>query len=800
MQRIDDTNLNNFLIEVSPIAGGKIPKSQSDIANIPLDAFQQRVIDAYQATSQLDANASNPAIEALKNGATMQQAFGVNFSTSGQDPKIEPTETAPIEQASLAGAFASGGLADGNQTTNNINPDSNQTNDESGTKETWSTNVATGVQTSNLGNEYVYDEDQLNSAHDALAEAEFYKNLRRKTDEAKRADGNYDKGFDIFTPALLDSDSDLLDNLKEQYAETLDKLGVPQDELAKLREQNTWSGVKSAFNNLAKPFNSGTGIFSTLGNITKGILGIPKNVKKIDEAREVHNINMSDQRLAKKEIKEYVDQLKDTGQQIDSAASAGLTSYGLQVALNDAINSSNDPIEVADLGETLAGLKAADAFGLDTTITDVDGNVTTLARQENEAGFNTATNPFGTTTKEQDKFTNSTSSPSEFLSGKLADNQNPFNPESQPFQEFQNPYGAEGFQEEEAGWDISQTTNREPETWGVMNDDGRAVAQWNPFAKESVQEKVAQDVVNPGRTASDGYSSPTMATIDRNTRPVLDKVGDLVEYIPETIGMGIYNTVGKLGDNIFGRAGRGVGNALATAGQKMDRAIDTNIPNSIFGLPTGDSGSVNAGGVPFTTQYYTEDGVDKANIGVDTIRDWTETYAPGDSPLVELMRDKRLNQGGGQGGGYASGTAPAFMNSTSSGAMGILGGSGAPGLASVNAPVSNGAGYDPSRRSTFNGLGSMLDGFDLSTPEGQAKYADLYGNDRLNEELAKRGIGDRRLLEEENMDPERLELGRSVGDYSVKNRDKKPDPNISEEIGKGIVKAQESNNPNNVFA
>ena len=95
--------------------------------------------------------------------------------------------------------------------------------------------------------------------------------------------------------------------------------------------------------------------------------------------------------------------------------------------------------------------------------------------------------------------------------------------------------------------------------------------------------------------------------------------------------------------------------------------------------------------------------------------------------------------------------------------------------------------------SGMDSMSSMAEGFDLSTADGQAKFADLYGEDRLADELSKRGLFDRRSAEMEDGVTEQDDVYAGIGNenYRLKTHFEKPQQNIGEEIAKGINKVQE---------
>ena len=609
-----------------------------------------------------------------------------------------------------------------------------------------------------------------------------YEEMRRRPNEG--GDTQKTEFFDIVSPETLN-------DLKDQYVEAGKEAGLKQDQLDKLQGAGTWDDLKETANDAFDLNAPGTikGLAKVLKKTWNLLSG--KSLKKIDEARQTHNINMQEQKSIRPELEEKLKEQRSLGQDVESLEDLNLSGYALQMSIRDAINNSTDIDEKMDLSKTLAELQGAEMLGMDIALIDEDDFSLSLARQENESGqIVSYNNPFSITTREQDESMDSVSSPSSYMSGKLANYENPFNPSDDPFKQ---PALAEGGENQE-GWDIeaggedqyTDDTTRDPQSWGVMNENGDPVAQWNPFAKESEQEEVARDVVNPNRSVSDGYSSPTMATIDRNIRPTLDRVGDILETPLEWAGLGMYNTIGQL--PVIGGLGKSAGNALARAGQGIDRAIDTKLPDGLFKLKTGGSGNSSEGGIPFRTTYEVdEDGNVKTNIGVDTIRGWTEPS--GISPLTELMRDKYLY---GYGNGSDGGSGPGYyMNSVSDPSMSIYGGSGSE-IASTGG-VPGGVGGMGQSGSGLDGISSMADGFDLSTPEGQAKYADLYGEDRLADELAKRGLFDRRAAEADEGNPEQEEAYAGIANenYRLKEHFEKPKQNIGEEIAKGINQAQE---------
>ena len=897
MERIDTLNDAQLLTEIDIQEPG-IPGGGSS------DPFEKRVLDTINVIENnvsSDELPSNPYIQAIKDGKSIEDLFGIKIGGAEEEIVVNDLNTtlpASDNNSSLADAFASGGLADGgnNQTglystptqryledenvfdtkaddfmsernrnpqykeifgkpadeaiadmvslgisketatkiinkrdestgnkqpmqftnpstaTNNINPDGNQTatnnitipemdkisgvdntqgslntntnsdgsrenpmntpgnpitqeNSNEGIADGYSVNEATGIitQTNPDGSqtEIVSNEYQLNprsdeigpsieAFHDYMETQAFYEDLKRRPNE----------GGDSSSLVLYDIVSEpMLDDLRDKYVELGKEAGLKQDQIDKLKGAGTWDNLKQTAND-AFDFNAPgtlTGVAKIVGKGWNLLTG--KSLKKIDEARKTHNINMQEQKAIRPQLEKKMEELKALGVEIDSLEELNISGYGLQVAIQDAINSTDDFDTKLDLAEALTELKGADILGLDVELTDEDFSLT-LTREEDERYNNTY---------ESDGL-GDTSSPASYYSGKLADYENPFNPSDDPFKQ---PTLAEGGNQE--GWDISKDTTRGPESWGVMNEDGRAVAKWNPFAKESVQEEVAKDIVNPNRSVSDGYSSPTMATIDRNIRPTLDRVGDFIEYPFEAAGLGMYNTIGRL--PLVGGAGKSIGNALARTGQGIDRAIDTNLPDALFGLKTGDDG---------------DDGSKMSKEEMDEILRITERN--GISPLTELMRDKYLYGGTGNdsySGGYAGGSP--YLNSVSNGSMSIYGGTNAPGIASTGVPGGIGGSSNADNSGgKLDGLGSMAAGFDLSTSEGQEKFADLYGEDRLMDELSKRGIFDRRSSdpEDEALAKRDVYAGSEIADYTIKNLDEKPKPNIGQEIAEGIKNAQ----------
>jgi hypothetical protein len=122
--------------------------------------------------------------------------------------------------------------------------------------------------------------------------------------------------------------------------------------------------------------------------------------------------------------------------------------------------------------------------------------------------------------------------------------------------------------------------------------------------------------------------------------------------------------------------------------------------------------------------------------------------------------------------------------------MTIYGGSG--GVASSGGVPGGVGGMDGGSGSARSGMSSMADGFDLSTPDGQAKYADLYGEDRLADELSRRGLFDRRAAEVEQGNPEQGDAYAGIANenYRLKEHFEQPKQNLGEEIAKGINKVQ----------
>jgi hypothetical protein len=806
MERIDSLD-SATLVKLNPLniaSGGGGASAESE-------AFSQKVIDNMVLLDQAGVGTtieSNPIINNIRNGMSLDEALGVKLNNtdpvvSGGDITNTITTTTP-GAGSLAQAFASGGLADGNQTpemdkisgvdntqgslNTNTNSEGNRENPmntpgnpisqgDSGLADGVSKNVATGLftQTGADGSETegVYDEGLLSGAygeqqgpsiekfHDYMETKAFYDSLKAQPNES--GDTPSLELWDISAPNVLD-------DLKKDYIEIGKNIGLSQDEINRLKGANTWDALKKSFSDVTKPFNVSATLKGAI-DFAKGVIRIPKNLGKVDEARQVHNINIAEQRAVREVLDSQLEQQRNLDSNITTVADLDLSGYGLQMALQDAINNSSDAGEVSELTEALVELKAADTFGMDINLTDDDDFSLDLKRKDDESGY--------TTQDEQDEYGNLVSSPSSLIGGKLDTYENPFNPSEDPFKQ---PYFAEGA-ENEAGWDVSvggenqyaDDTTRETGTYGVMND-GKEVAQWNPFAKESAQEKVAKDIVNPNRSVSDGYSSPTMATIDRNIRPTLDTVGDIVEYPFEALGLGMYNTIGQL--PLVGGAGKSIGNALARAGQGIDRAIDTKMPDGIFGLDTGGDGEGD------------DDKISREMM--DQLREWGTIYGPGDSPLVELMRDKRFGRSGSSGGGLSGYDASGLLNSTSDPSMSILGGSGAPGLASTGGSSSGGSTSGRSG-SGLDRMSSMLDGFDLSTPDGQAKYAELYGEDALQKALSDRGLFDRRQgsADVESAENQSTYAGIDNSNYRLKQHFEKPQQNIGEEIAKGINKVQE---------
>jgi hypothetical protein len=802
MQRIDNLDSATFisLTPASPIGGGGVTAESEKFSNDVLNYMNQ--LDQAGLGTVIE---SNPLIQEVKNGKSVEEVFGTTFTNT--DPIVNDigsdlNTTLPTSDnnSSLADAFSSGGLADGNQTaTNNIttpdmdkisgvdntqgslNTNTNsdgsrenpmntpgnpitQENSNEGIADGYSVNEATGIitQTNPDGSqtEIVSNENQLNprsdeigpsieAFHDYMETQAFYEDLKRRPNE----------GGDSSSLVLYDIVSEpMLDDLKNDYAKILKEVGVGQDQINKLKGENTWDGVKGAFNKMTQPFNA-TASLKGVVQLAKGIIKFPKNLGKVEDATKTHNINMQKQKAIRPQLEEKMEELKALGVEIDSLEKLNISGYGLQVAIQDAINSTDDFDTKLELTEALTELKGADILGLDVELTDEDFSLT-LTREEDERYNNTY---------ESDGL-GDTSSPASYYSGKLADYENPFNPSDDPFKQ---PTLAEGGNQE--GWDISKDTTREPESWGVMNEDGRAVAKWNPFAKESAQEEVAKDIVNPNRSVSDGYSSPTMATIDRNIRPTLDRVGDFIEYPFEVAGMGMYNTIGRL--PLVGGAGKSIGNALARTGQGIDRAIDTKLPDSLFGLKTGDDGTGGDGeGNEIPPEMFE---VMKSGI-----------YGPGNSPLVELLRDKHYGTGYYANNGNGGQGTPGYMNSVSDPSMTIYGGSG--GVASSGGVPGGVGGMDGGSGSARSGMSSMADGFDLSTSDGQAKYADLYGEDRLADELSRRGLFDRRAAEVEQGNPEQGDTYAGIANenYRLKEHFEQPQQNLGEEIAKGINKVQ----------
>ena len=833
MERIDTLNDADL---VSEIDIRELPGMTNSQGN---DPFSQRVldtIDIIESNATGEEIASNPYVQELKDGKSFEEVFGILPGINDEEVVVNDLSD-PIDDNSTMGlenAFSTGGLADGNQTatttTNNINPDntgpgikipemdkisgvdntqgslSSNTNapgqgfygttingnkvNTSGyeingnvvDKETWAKyfkpdgTLFSGVTQEELLKEFPMNKPQqdshLNKFHEFMETQALYEEMRRKPNEG--GDTPKTEFFDIVSPETLN-------DLKDQYVEAGKEAGLKQDQLDKLQGAGTWDDLKETANDAFDLNAPGTikGLAKVLKKTWNLLSG--KSLKKIDEARQTHNINMQEQKSIRPELEEKLKEQRSLGQDIESLEDLNLSGYALQMSIRDAINNSTDIDEKMDLSKTLAELQGAEMLGMDIALIDEDDFSLSLARQENESGqIVSYNNPFSITTREQDESMDSVSSPSSYMSGKLANYENPFNPSDDPFKQ---PALAEGGENQE-GWDIetggedqyADDTTRDPQSWGVINENGDAVAQWNPFAKESEQEEVARDVVNPNRSVSDGYSSPTMATIDRNIRPTLDRVGDILEYPLEAAGLGMYNTIGQL--PLVGGIGKSVGNSLARAGQGIDRAIDTKLPDSLFKLNTGDDGDGN------------DSKMSKEEM--DQLREWTEIYGPGNSPLVEHIRDKYFyGYGNGSDGSSGPGTPGYYMNSVSDPSMSIYGGSGS-GIASTGG-VPGGVGGMGQSGSGLDGISSMADGFDLSTPEGQAKYADLYGEDRLADELSKRGLFDRRAAEADEGNPEQGEAYAGIANenYRLKEHFEKPKQNIGEEIAKGINQAQE---------
>lgn len=869
MQRIDNLDSATFisLTPSSPIrGGGGVTKESEQFSNDVLKYMNQ--LEQAGVGTVIE---SNPFIQQVKDGKSVEEVFGTTFTNT--DPVINDiagdlNTTLPSldNNSSLADAFASGGLADGNQAglystptqryledenvldtkadefmgaledlsdltksgeipagtyspvqeifekpadeaiadmvafgisketatkiinkrdastgnkqpmqftnsgtvTNNINPGDpiTQENSNEDIADEYSVNAATGIitQTNPDGSEteIVSNENQLNPRsdeigpsiedfHDYMETQAFYEEMKRRPNE----------GGDSSSLVLYDIVSEpMLDDLRDKYVEAGKEAGLKQDQIDKLKGAGTWDDLKQTANDAFDLNAPGTlkGLSKVLKKSYNLLTG--KSLKKIDEARKTHNINMQEQKAIRPVLEEKLKEQRSLGQDIESLEDLNLSGYALQMSIQDALNSTDDFDTKIDLAEALTELKGAEMLGMDIALIDDDDFSLSLTRTDDERYNNTYENDG----------LGDTSSPSSYLSGKLADSENPFNPSDEPFKQ---PTLAEGGNQE--GWDISNDTTREPQSWGVMNEDGKAVAKWNPFAKESAQEEVAQDVVNPNRSVSDGYSSPTMATIDRNIRPTLDRVGDLVEYPFEAVGMGMYNTIGQL--PLVGGIGKSVGNTLARTGQGLDRAIDTKLPDSLFGLKTGDDGTGGDGENEIPPEMLE---VMKSGI-----------YDPGNSPLVEILRDKHFGRGYYANGGGGSGQPGYYMNSVSDPSMSIYGGSGS-GIASSGG-VPGGVGGMGQSGGEFDGMSSMADGFDLSTPEGQAKYANLYGEDRLADELSKRGLFDRRAAEAEagTAEQEEVYAGIANENYRLKEHFEKPQQNIGEEIAKGINQVQD---------
>jgi hypothetical protein len=769
MERIDTLNDAQLLTEIDIQEPG-IPGGGSS------DPFEKRVLDTINVIENnvsSDELPSNPYIQAIKDGKSIEDLFGIKIGGAEEEIVVNDLNTtlpASDNNSSLADAFASGGLADGNQTaTNNINPDGNQnpqisldqnaTNEASiGGNADISKNVATGIGTSIVdGNEFefVYDpskvdptvtESQLNSGFKLFSEEafrEFDDSLRVSTGKNPIPDsaGSNDQGFDL----------DLFSKARADFIDVYQKSGATIDQINDLKQQvNKIDLIGKAKNIL--PTLDPNNFIGTVQSIIK----IPTRFKLFQNSADSHNIRQS--------------QIKDLNPiREDLAEEAGMKYEDVKDILNmeltlpqkiqeveniiEQVETSGIDADLTPVKELLTELQTADLYGKDVAILKDSDYDRIYSNEDLDSTID------GLEDVDLSK------------------------------DDYVKVYNHKG--EEVSNTNIySENTKREPESWGVINEDGGAVAKWNPFEPESRQERDMRNTINPNRgfgdgtgldpikypdQASMGYSSPTMATIDRNIRPTLDRVGDILETPLEAAGLGMYNTIGRL--PLVGGAGKSIGNALARTGQGIDRAIDTKLPDALFGLKTGDDG---------------DDGSKMSKEEMDEILRITERN--GISPLTELMRDKYLYGGTGNdsySGGYADGSP--YLNSVSNGSMSIYGGTNAPGIASTGVPGGIGGSSNADNSGgKLDGLGSMSAGFDLSTSEGQEKFADLYGEDRLMDELSKRGIFDRRSSypEDEALAKRDVYAGSDIADYTIKNLDEKPKPNIGQEIAEGIKNAQ----------
>jgi hypothetical protein len=785
MQRIDNLDSATFisLTPSSPIGGGGGVTAESEkFSNDVLNYMNQ--LDQAGLGTVIE---SNPLIQEVKNGKSVEEVFGTTFTNTdpivndiGSD--LNTTLPALDNNSSLADAFSSGGLADGNQTaTNNINPDgslteeglneiSNQNSqislDQNATNEAStggnadiSKNVATGIGTSIVdGNEFefVYDpskvdptvtESQLDSGFKLFSEEafrEFDDSLRVSTGKNPIPDsaGSNDQGFDL----------DLFSKARADFIDVYQKSGATIDQVNDLKQQVNKIDLIGKAKNILPTLNAN----NFIGTI-QSIIKTPTRFKLFQNSTDAHNIRQS-------QIKELNPIKEDLAEEAGRKYEDVKDILNMELTLPQLIEEVENIIEQvetsgidADLTPTkelLTELQTAELYGKDVAILK-DSDYDRIYSNE---------------------YLDSTIDGLEDVDLSKDD--------------YVKVYNHKG--EEVSNTNIySENTKREPESWGVINEDGGAVAKWNPFEPESRQERDMRNTINPNRgfgdgtgldpikypdQASMGYSSPTMATIDRNIRPTLDRVGDFIEYPFEVAGMGMYNTIGQL--PLVGGAGKSIGNALARTGQGIDRAIDTKLPDSLFGLKTGDDGTGGDGeGNEISPEMFE---VMKSGI-----------YEPGNSPLVEILRDKHYGTGyyanNGTGG---QGTPGYYMNSVSDPSMTIYGGSG--GVASSGGVPGGVGGMDGGSGSARSGMSSMADGFDLSTPDGQAKYADLYGEDRLADELSRRGLFDRRAAEVEQGNPEQGDAYAGIANenYRLKEHFEQPQQNLGEEIAKGINKVQ----------